>query len=62
MDKDQKRSSNECYTPSSEPFRMYLYVLANLISHLEREVSEPHFSFTIAFGFPSLTFEILVPY
>jgi hypothetical protein len=23
MDKVQKLSSNECYTPSSEPFRMY---------------------------------------
>jgi hypothetical protein len=25
MDKVQKLSSNECYTPSSEPFRMYLW-------------------------------------
>jgi hypothetical protein len=24
MDKVQKLNSNECYTPSSEPFRMYL--------------------------------------
>jgi hypothetical protein len=26
MDKVQKLSSNECYTPSSEPFRMYVIV------------------------------------
>jgi hypothetical protein len=27
MDKVQKLNSNECYTPSSEPFRMYLQTL-----------------------------------
>jgi hypothetical protein len=26
MDKVQKPSSNECYTPSSDPFRMYLFL------------------------------------
>jgi hypothetical protein len=25
MDRVQKLSTNECYTPSSEPFRMYRY-------------------------------------
>jgi hypothetical protein len=29
MDKVHKLSSNECYTPSSEPFRMYFDVLSN---------------------------------
>jgi hypothetical protein len=32
MDKVQKPSSNECYTPSSEPFRMYLNELVALIT------------------------------
>jgi hypothetical protein len=27
MDKVQKPSNSECYTPSSEPFRIYLYRL-----------------------------------
>jgi hypothetical protein len=28
MDEVQKPSINECYTPSSEPYRVYIYILS----------------------------------
>jgi hypothetical protein len=32
MDKVQKPSNNECYTPSSEPFRMYtITIIRNIM-------------------------------
>jgi hypothetical protein len=30
MEKIQKLNSNECYIPSSEPFRMYLYIVRRI--------------------------------
>jgi hypothetical protein len=39
MDSVQKPSNSECYTPSSEPFRIYLHVYETLFEQSERKIS-----------------------
>jgi hypothetical protein len=41
MDKVQKLCSNECYTPSSEPFRMYLYYLDKTCTNVTFYTTNP---------------------
>jgi hypothetical protein len=38
MENVQKHSNSECYTPSSEPFRIYLDVILAYVSVNEKEI------------------------
>jgi hypothetical protein len=60
MDKDQKRSNSECYTPSSEPIKIYKFTES--ITRLNLYSGSAQFEswlswlrlFVIRFSFPRL--------